>query len=223
MMHNMSWMLTAQGHEHVFAGADALKNDWDVKDVAHALALQNRFNGHTVRPYSVAEHSLLVAEIAKADGATVVQQLAALMHDAHEAYTGDVISPVQARVGRAWSDFEASVAQTLRRRYGLLSTFAASRNQIQQWDLIALATERRDLTLWEPERHASWPVIDSPGMRVMPLEDVNLKSPGRSQSSWQEWRDLFEMKARGLAQEVRELAAKDEAAAAAAAKEGGGV
>lgn len=199
----MTFMLTAQGHEHHVHGHQAMGNAFELADVAHALALQNRFNGHTKRPYSVAEHSLLVADIAAADGASVSQQLAALMHDAHEAYTGDVVSPVKWAVGAPWQDFEAGHAHLLRKRFGLLSAFASCRHSLHKWDLIALATERRDLTLYEPERHAPWPILDTPGKCIYPFEDVNLSRPERAQTDWQEWKAVFMLRAKDLAKAVR--------------------
>lgn len=217
----MTWMLTAQGHEHHMLGPQAMANTFELEDVAHALALQNRFNGHTRRPYCVAEHSLLVADIAFADGASVSQQLAALMHDAHEAYTGDVISPVKWAIGQPWQDFEAGQAHALRKKFGLLSAFAGCRQQLRQWDLMALATERRDLTLWEPERHAPWPILDTPGQKVHPWDDVNLNSPARAQADWQEWKALFVVRAKDLAKAVRALSPAAAADGAAQAGNGG--
>jgi len=64
-----------------------------LEDIANALAKINRFNGHTVLPYSVAEHSVLVAKLAENAGEEHQVQLAALMHDAHEAYIGDFARP----------------------------------------------------------------------------------------------------------------------------------
>ena len=64
-----------------------------IEDIAHALAMQCRFNGHTKEFYSVAEHSLNVARIVNhltSDPKTVMH---ALMHDAHEAYLGDLPGP----------------------------------------------------------------------------------------------------------------------------------
>jgi len=71
----------------------------DIGDIAHALALQCRYNGHTERFYSVAEHSLLVADLVEAevrgrpDAAQTVRT--ALLHDAAEAYLGDIVSPLK--------------------------------------------------------------------------------------------------------------------------------
>jgi hypothetical protein len=64
-----------------------------VEDIAHALALTCRFGGHCREPYSVAQHSCLVADAF--EGASVNVKLAALLHDAHEAYTGDLTGPLR--------------------------------------------------------------------------------------------------------------------------------
>lgn len=66
-------------------------------DIAHALARIPRFNGHTLRPWSVADHSLLVLDLMPADTTPLIL-LAALLHDAHEAYLGDITSPVAAAI-----------------------------------------------------------------------------------------------------------------------------
>lgn len=57
-----------------------------IEDVAHALALCNRFAGHTREPISVAQHSVYAAELLRG----TPDALPALLHDAAEAYLGDV-------------------------------------------------------------------------------------------------------------------------------------
>lgn len=69
------------------------RTDVRIEDIAHSLARLCRFNGHTNGLYTVAQHSCAVAEVvAKSKPAMA---LTALMHDAHEAYTGDMPGPLK--------------------------------------------------------------------------------------------------------------------------------
>ncbi|MCA3174489.1 MAG: hypothetical protein ING36_02970 [Burkholderiales bacterium] len=63
-------------------------------DIAHGLASQNRFIGRTRPCWSVAQHSLLCAELAGVMHQDPGLVMAALLHDAHEAYIGDIATPV---------------------------------------------------------------------------------------------------------------------------------
>lgn len=65
-------------------------------DLAHALAGVNRFGGHLRVYYSVAQHSVLAAALLWQRTRDRRATLAALLHDAHEAYTGDIKAPVKA-------------------------------------------------------------------------------------------------------------------------------
>ena len=71
--------------------------DFDPRDIANSLANTCRFGGHTPTGcyYSVAEHSLLMAEYASLySGPHVLElRLACLLHDAAEAYIGDIRTP----------------------------------------------------------------------------------------------------------------------------------
>lgn len=187
------WMLTASGGEYHLTGAQVLLpgNAPRIDDIAHALATINRFNGHTTRPYSVAEHSLLVADIAASRGASRAVQLACLLHDAHEAYVGDMHSPAKWALGVAWIGFEAPHLANVRAALGIKTISAAARAEIKRCDLIALATERRDLTRFDPAAHLPWPILDTPGAEVLPSTEYNLKATARATMEWKEWRDAF--------------------------------
>ncbi|MBR0597009.1 phosphohydrolase [Sinanaerobacter chloroacetimidivorans] len=67
----------------------------DVIDIAHALSLMCRANGHIKHFYSVAQHSLNCALEAKVRGLPDRIQLACLLHDASEAYLSDITRPVK--------------------------------------------------------------------------------------------------------------------------------
>lgn len=189
----MSWMLTHSGREHYLSGHEILGNQIDIRDVAQALAQVNRFTGHCHRPYSVAEHSLLVASLAQREGKSALIQYACLMHDAHEAFSSDMSSPGKQAIGLSWATFETRQADIVRHQFGLLTAFASYRNLIGHYDLVALATERRDLTSYDARRNQPWPILDTPGQQIEPMPSVavNLNNLTASNRSWREWRDLF--------------------------------
>jgi hypothetical protein len=64
--------------------------DIHIEDIAWSLAHMLRFNGHLLMQVSVARHSIWVAELVPEP-----LRLAALLHDAHEAYLGDIVRPVK--------------------------------------------------------------------------------------------------------------------------------
>lgn len=184
------WITTHLGRDHFLSGPEVMSNQIDIGDVAWSLAQINRYTGHANRPYSVAEHSLLVADLAKDAGCSQLVQLLCLMHDGHESTTGDVSGPAKVAVGLSWSKFEALQADRFRRALHLVTGYAAYRDQVHYFDLVALATERRDLSSWRRGQNLPWPVIDAEGAEIKPA-DVNLNSIDRLNRSWTQWRDAF--------------------------------
>lgn len=94
-----------------------------IRDIGKALSRINRYTGHS-RAYTVAQHSVLVSELCPPQYA-----LQGLLHDAHEAITGDVSSPVKevlGHMGPQWADFEAAVASKVRAFYLLPKTLHES-------------------------------------------------------------------------------------------------
>lgn len=211
----MNWMITTSGQDHFLCGLRS-PSQVDIMDIAHALSLINRFTGHTIRPYSVAEHSLLVADICAMEGQSPITQLAALLHDAHEAYTGDMSSPVKWEVGHAWRAFEGAHAEMVHRRFGLGTTFRSRVGELTHCDLLALATERRDLTTFQPTVNRPWAVLDTPGCEVRPVGYVCLNTPQRARRAWTDWRDEFLQRFLDLDEQVKsDQAAQRQSGAAA--------
>ncbi len=82
------WMWTYTGRK--YWPADPRVEDIHIGDIAHGLAMLCRYTGHTAYFYSVAEHSVLVSLMVPPELA-----LEALLHDASEAYLGDIGRPLK--------------------------------------------------------------------------------------------------------------------------------
>lgn len=181
----MTWLLMNSGRQHPLRSHHEPALDRSTPDVptlseiAHSLAHINRFTGHARRAYSVAEHSLLVADMVQAAGLDAQVQICALMHDAHESITGDVASPIKQVLGTAWAQFEDAQQHALLDAYNLVADMACNADLIKHFDLRALATERRDLLPFDAEVHAPWPIIDTPGAEIRPWHAVDLMAPSR--------------------------------------------
>lgn len=79
-----------------------------LEDIAHALGMLCRFNGHIRRFYSVAQHSVLVSRLVEPEHA-----LQALFHDAPEAYVGDMTAPLKKHM-KGFRELEAKIAINIR-------------------------------------------------------------------------------------------------------------
>jgi hypothetical protein len=128
---------------------DPRPEDFSLADIAHALARINRFNGQTSRPYSVAEHSLLVANLVDPEF-----QKEALMHDASEAYLGDLITPIKREI-TLYQDIENEFQEVISAKFGLLFPIP---EEVHLADIQALYLERQQL---RPNTLSSvWPCFE---------------------------------------------------------------
>lgn len=115
-----------------------------IEDIARSLARQCRFAGHlkdSVDHYSVAQHSVLVSQWCPGSIALV-----GLLHDAHEAYTQDLIRPVQDTIrSEEWDALKRAWALRIGQLFELGGLLADLPSLVRDADMRALETERRDL------------------------------------------------------------------------------
>lgn len=108
-----------------------------IEDIACALAKLCRFTGHCNAFYSVAQHSVIVSKIVPPEHA-----LAALLHDASEAYINDLSRPLK-QINPEYVDFEHNrLWPAVAAAFKLPRVLPAC---VKEADNIALVTERRDL------------------------------------------------------------------------------
>jgi hypothetical protein len=118
----------------------------EIRDIAHALAQQCRFAGHTRVPYSVAQHSVLVSHAAAA--LDVRAGLWGLLHDASEAYLTDIPRPLKVLPSFAPYRIAERTLQTL--IYGQFGCHGREPMAVHQADNDVLAVEFRDLMPHRP-------------------------------------------------------------------------
>ena len=116
----------------------------NIFDIAHALSYICRFTGHVNAFYSVAQHSVMVSFIVPPADA-----LAGLLHDATEAYLGDVSRPLKQLLPQ-YQALETLAHQAIFEHFGLDPVLPAS---VHHADQIMLVTEKRDLM---PRRSENW-------------------------------------------------------------------
>jgi hypothetical protein len=134
----------------------------EIDDIAAALAKTNRFNGHARRSYTVAEHCLLGV-----DQCTPACKLEFLLHDATEAYIGDVVGPLKATpMFAAYRELEARWWDAIALRFGVRAKLP---KEIGTVDQRMLVTEMRDLT-------GRWPV-STDAYKPFPLSISPIASP----------------------------------------------
>jgi uncharacterized protein len=147
----------------------------DIGDIAQALANQCRFGGHSRRFYSVAQHSTIVSEACEQRGVSAAQALAALLHDAGEAYLVDLPHPLKHRseLGPPYREAEKLLEEAIRVRFDLVPQPA----EMKPIDRSLLATERRTFA----SMNDPWPELEG----FEPLEvEIDPWDPERARAEF---------------------------------------
>jgi 5'-deoxynucleotidase YfbR-like HD superfamily hydrolase len=133
---NAAWIQTYTGR--AFPIFDPQEDDIDIRDIAHALSQICRFTGHTREFYSVAQHSVLVSKHVPPELA-----LQALLHDAPEAYIGDMNRPLKhSGLMDGFKDVEDVLWKAIANAFGVPQEMDA---KVKAADNRALFSEQRDL------------------------------------------------------------------------------
>lgn len=169
-----------------------------LSDVAWALGHLGRFTGHAPGFYSVAEHSVLCGELARECGASPSQVLAVLMHDAAEAYMGDVARPVKCRIGEWYPTAEEALMRVVATRFHLAMPLATAVDPADDWHFVKPC----DNGLLAKELHEFWPNHGALVHVAIPPEVVRSRAKIRFLAP--------KMAARGWLMAVREVAGSGE-------------
>jgi uncharacterized protein len=158
----MQWIQTHSGKQ--FFPLEPRIGDIDIQDIAHALSLNCRFNGHCLTFYSVAEHSVRVSRALPTDLARW-----GLLHDAAEAYLTDLPRPVKHQMPE-FSVIEDRLLKVIAERFGLSWPMP---DAVKYADDALLATESRDIMAPAP---APW-LLDAKPLqgKIVPISAPEAK------------------------------------------------
>ncbi len=129
-----AWIQTYTGRK--FTPLSPQPEDIDIIDIAHALSLMCRFNGHCKDFYSVGQHAIIVSSMLSKDNA-----LWGLLHDATEAYLPDMTRPIK----QFFPNFKAvenTLGESVSRKFGLVWPYP---DCVKKADMVVLVTELRDV------------------------------------------------------------------------------
>lgn len=157
----MTWLQTASGK--CFDLLNPTAGMVDINDISHHLSQINRFTGATREPYSVAQHSVHVAEVLPEE-----LKIYGLLHDANETYTSDISTPMKEAIRSSYSGGDPFVAGGMDGVMWSIDTaiaesllgyateaFRFHRREVKEADLRMLLTEKRDL-MFPCDREWEW-------------------------------------------------------------------
>ena len=130
---------------------DPRPEDVDLEDIGESLSKLCRFNGHTRNFYSVAEHSRLVSNVLYRWTRDSRLALLGLLHDAAEAYMGDVTRPLKVALEevapKVLRDIEVNIQDAILLHFDLdpLRIPREAHGLIKEADNVVLGSEMRGL------------------------------------------------------------------------------
>jgi len=144
------------------------KESIHIDDIAHSLARQTRYLAHTMRSYTVGEHTLRGLMIASYLNLSTRQHLYWLIHDFTEAYVGDCPSPLK-KLLPAFQEIEGKVAEAILEYAGLPPMTEEEERIVHMIDRTMLVLEMRELTHHDPAEYMNdvfHEIIEDPNFMV---------------------------------------------------------
>lgn len=165
------------------------------RDMGRGLAYTFRYNAQSLIPVSVAEHSVVLSLYFAKIGAPVELQYFALLHDAAEYATGDIVRPLKILLKATvpwWSVLEDNLEAVIWRKFGISAEDAARfKPLVKKADTAILHNEHDEIM--SPSEH-SWGLTGKP----LPLARLGLKLQGWSpkRAEWEFMRRLGRLQKR---------------------------
>jgi uncharacterized protein len=132
-----NWIQTYTGRKfHLF---DPQPDEICIEDIAHALAMQCRFAGHTRFHFSIAQHCYILSLLGK----DILQCFQLLMHDASEAYLVDVPRPLKPDLTNYY-EIEDRIMTVIAAKFGFDWPMTP---EVKRMDTQMLFTERNQLLI----------------------------------------------------------------------------
>lgn len=171
------WIETYTGIKFHFL--DPRREEIAIEDIAHSLAHQCRFSGHTRVFYSVAQHSI---EVAKLSGEAL---LTGLLHDASEAYIHDIPSPVKPHL-KNYREIEDRIMAAIANKFNLIWPLPQI---VKDADAICLKAEARGLL---PSKGGEWVAKYPTPFDIPRVRPSNALSPAASKAAFMELFDKIQ-------------------------------
>lgn len=147
-----NWILTYTGRKFDFN--DYSDNEVTILDIAHALSMICRYGGATKYFYSVAQHCVYLAEELLKDTHDRALALDGLMHDAEEAYVGDMKNPLKGLVPEFCAVAE-DVDYFVRSKFESLGVPIRMQDKTKEYDSRILLDEKDALLIASEHK---WPI-----------------------------------------------------------------
>jgi 5'-deoxynucleotidase YfbR-like HD superfamily hydrolase len=136
----------------------------EVRSIAAALSKVCRFGGHCPQFYSVAEHCIHATAMACSEGYTGDALIAVFLHDAAEAYIGDMVKPLKVTMPQ-YGEAEQRIEAAIQAAFGV--DFARWMDVIKRFDRAMLKAEK--VTMW-PEDTEKWAGFSETEDRVVKFQ-----------------------------------------------------